>query len=266
MLDSHSRQAPTPKRLDSLPPSLLALPKPPKALFYCGDRSLLDAPIKIAIVGTRRPNPYTKHFCAILAAQIAKAGGVVVSGGALGVDIIAHSAALPRTIMFSPASLEIIYPKANRAIIQAMMRQSLVLSEYERGYMPQAYSFLERNRLVVGLSDIVIIPQADLQSGSMHSARLSKQSHKPLFVLPHRINESLGTQSLLARQEAECIYDIGAFITQIFGAQEELSDEVLEFCKLAPRYEEAVQKFGEKIFQYELEGKIVRENGVVRVC
>lgn len=266
MLDSYLYQNPTPKLLDSIPTSLLGLPNPPKRLFYCGDTSLLCAPIKIAIVGTRRPNPYTKQFCAILSAQIAKAGGVVVSGGALGVDIIAHSAALPRTIMVSPSSLEIIYPKANKAIIQAMMTQSLVLSEYERDYMPQAYSFLERNRLVVGLSDIVIIPQADLESGSMQSARLSKQSHKPLFVLPHRINESLGTQSLLARQQAQCIYDVQEFIAQIFGTQKEVCDEVLEFCKHAPRYEEAVQKFGDKIFQYEIEGKIVRENGVVRIC
>lgn len=249
-----------------IPDSLLALPKPPQALFACGDTSLLDAPIKIAIVGTRRPNPYTKHFSAMLASSIARAGGVVVSGGALGVDIIAHSAALPRTIMVSPSSLEIIYPKANKAIIQAMMSQSLVLSEYERGYMPQPYSFLERNRLVIGLSDIVIIPQADLGSGSMQSARLSLESHKPLFVLPHRMNESLGTQSLLAQNKARCIYDVQEFITQIFGIQEEIDDEILEFCKHAPRFEEALQKFGDKIYQYELEGKIIRENGVVRVC
>lgn len=249
-----------------IPPSLLALSKPPNALFALGDISLLDTPIKVAIIGTRRPNPYTKQFSSILATKIVKAGGVVVSGGALGVDIIAHSAALPRTIMISPSSLDIIYPKANTAIIQSIIEQGLVLSEYEQNYMPKHYSFLERNRLVIGLSDIVIIPQADLQSGSMQSAQLSIQTHKPLFVLPHRIPESLGTQHLLINQQAQCIYDVETFITQIFGSQEEVYDEVLEFCKYAPSLEEAVQKFGEKIFQYEIEGKIMRQNGVIRIC
>ncbi len=263
MRDTHQA---TPQILESIPPSLLALPKPPKTLFYLGDVNLLSAPIKIAIVGTRHPNPYVKQFCAILASKIAKAGGVVVSGGALGVDIIAHANALPRTIMLSPSSLEIIYPKTNKVIIQAMMNQSLVLSEYERGYMPKAHSFLERNRLVVGISDMIIIPQADLESGSMCSARFCLESHKPLFVLPHRINESLGTQSLLAKGQAQCIYDVEAFITQVFGRQAEEYDEVLEFCKNAPRFEEALQKFGDRIFEYELEGKIMRENGVVRIC
>lgn len=132
--------------------------------------------------------------------------------------------------------------------------------------MPKHYSFLERNRLVIGLSDIVIIPQADLQSGSMQSAQLSIQTHKPLFVLPHRIPESLGTQHLLINQQAQCIYDIETFITHIFGTQKDTYDEVLEFCKYAPSLEEAVQKFGEKIFQYEIEGKIMRQNGVIRIC
>lgn len=254
------------KPLQIIPKALKELSRSPKELFFIGDSHLLAAPIKIAIVGTRSPNPYTKHFCAMLASAIAKAGGVVVSGGALGVDIIAHTNALPRTIMFSPSSLDIIYPKSNARIIAQIAKDGLILSEYKCGYQPFAHSFLERNRLVVGLSDIVIIPQADLMSGSMQSARLSLESKKPLFVLPHRINESLGTQSLLAKNQARAIYDIKDFVNEIFGTDSVTNDEVLEFCKNAPSYEEAISRFGLKILEYEMEGKIMRDNGIVRIC
>lgn len=251
--------------LSALPPALLALSNPPKQLFYEGDLGLLDSAIKVAIVGSRAPNPYTKQVCATLSASIAKAGGVIVSGGALGVDIIAHANALPHTIMLSPSSLDIIYPKANTSIIERIKNEALILSEYERGYTPRQHSFLERNRLVVGLSDMVIIPQADLRSGSLQSARLCLESNKPLFVLPHRINESLGTQELLSQGKARCIYDINAFVHEIFGVQSESSDEVLAFCQNAPSFELAYQKFGDTLLEYELEGKIVRESGIVRV-
>lgn len=252
-------------RLSVLPPALLAISNPPKQLFYDGNLGLLDSPIKVAIVGSRAPNPYTKQVCATLSASIAKAGGVVVSGGALGVDIIAHTNALPNTIMFSPSSLDITYPKANQTIIERIRREALILSEYESPYTPHQHSFLERNRLVVGISDIVIIPQADMRSGSLQSARLCIESNKPLFVLPHRINESLGTQNLLLAGKAQCIYDIDAFVSDIFGVQDKSDDEVLAFCQNAPSFELAYEKFGDTILEYELEGKIVRENGIVRV-
>lgn len=259
---------------EDLPKALHSLSKPPSKLFYRGDRErfneLLCAKPKIAIVGTRKPNPYTKSFVATLSAQIAKHNGVVVSGGALGVDIIAHTHAFPRTIMFSPASLEISYPKSNAKMIEKMMKEALVMSEYQKGYMPHRFSFLERNRLVVGLSDYVIIPQADLQSGSMQSARFALTTAKPLFVLPHRIGESEGTNKLLAEGKAQAIYDISVFIESIFGDSynEDIgtNDEVLSFCAKNPRFEEAYARFGEILYEYELMGKLIRESGIIRLA
>lgn len=253
--------------LESIPLNLKALKNPPKKLFYKGVAldSLLQAQPKIAIVGTRKPNPYTKSFVAKLASNIAKLQGVVVSGGAIGVDIIAHTHAFPRTIMFSPSSLDIYYPRSNKAMIEKMMQESVVISEYESPYMPHRFSFLERNRLVIALSDVVIIPQADRQSGSMQSARIACELKKELFVLPHRLGESEGTQELLAKGKAQCIYDINAFLEKIFGVKLQENDEVLEFCMKNPSFEEAYLKFGEKIYEYELEGKIVRESGNIRV-
>lgn len=264
---------------ECIPKSLQNLPNPPKRLFFCGQKeqfhTLINATCKIAIVGTRKPNPYTKAFVAILASAISRHNGVVISGGALGVDIIAHINAFPRTIMFSPAGLDIIYPRSNEKIIRQMMEQSLVMSEYECGYMPQPHSFLERNRLVIGLSDYVIIPQADMMSGSMQSARIACELEKPLFVLPHRIGESEGTNTLLAQNKAQCIYHIDTFIHSLFANVSEdstdsinaqIQDDVLAFCAGNPSFEEAFNRFGEKIYEYELMGKIKRESGSIRLA
>ena len=278
--------------LKDMPKGLQQLPNPPQKLYYCGScealnnllesnlavstthkatQTITSKPIsqiapKIAIVGSRKPNPYTKSFVATLATRIAKHSGIVVSGGALGVDIIAHTYAFPRTIMFSPAGLDIIYPKSNAKMIKQMMEQALVMSEYDNGYMPHQYSFLDRNRLVIGLSDYVVIPQADMMSGSMQSARIAMKLNKPLFVLPHRIGESEGTNHLLAQGKAQGIYNIDDFIESIFGASvSRCDDEVLLFCANNPSVEEAFARFGEKIYEYELEGKIMRESGTIRV-
>lgn len=255
------------KSLESIPLSLMELKNPPTKLFYKGAAldTLLKAEHKIAIVGTRKPNPYTRSYVAKLASKIAQLQGVVVSGGAIGVDIIAHTHAFPRTIMFSPSSLDIYYPRSNKAMIEKMMQECAVISEYENSYIPHKFSFLERNRLVIALSDVVIIPQADRQSGSMQSARIACELKKPIFVLPHRLGESDGTQELLATNRAKCIYDMNAFLEGIFGVKIQRGDEILEFCMKNPSFEMAYLKFGEKIYEYELEGKIVRESGSIRV-
>ena len=278
-LDSHkpTHDSPFP-RLDSLPKSLLALKKPPKALFYKGDLSLLDS-FKVAIVGTRAPNPYTKSLTAELSNAITKCA-VVVSGGALGVDIIAHKHAFPRTIMIAPSSLDIIYPRENAQIIQKIYDSALVLSEYERDYIPQKYSFLQRNRLVIAISDIVILPQGDLKSGTSSSAKYALTLGKPIFTLPHRYNESTLTNALLARGEARAIYNISDFInehilpnisesmresTQNLAESNLESDEILSFCAKNPTFEEAFAKFGSKVLEYEFSGLLVRENNTIRV-
>ncbi|GAD18774.1 DNA processing chain A (dprA) [Helicobacter fennelliae] len=252
--------------LSQIPHQFNILSTPPKQLFYTGDISLLDKSPKIAIIGTRKPNVYSKTLTSFLAKEISQAGGIVVSGGALGIDIIAHNVALPQTILISPASLDTIYPAFNAPIIKQIAESGLILSEYESNTQPKQYEFLHRNRLIIALSDIVIIPQADLKSGSMHSAKLSQTLQKPLFVFSHRIGESQGTQSLLQNNQAKPIYDIEAFLQEInlkkaLNNAEITSDEILEFCKSNPIFEEAYLRFGESILEYEFEGKIMRQNG-----
>lgn len=253
--------------LETIPEVFKNLKKPPKNIYYTGNAKLLNAPLKIAIVGTRHPSTYTKNFTLTLAKKISQHKGVIVSGGALGVDIIAQNMALPDTIMVSPSSLDIIYPPANASIIKKIAKEGLILSEYEAGYMPRDYSFIERNRLVIALSDKVIIPEGNLASGTMQSAKIAQTLNKPIFVLPQRLNESSGTNYLLQNSLAQAIYDIDIFMKMLFGdeVQDEEDDEILLFCKTFPTFEEAYLRYEEKILEYELEGKIKRENGVLRV-
>ncbi|WP_121022541.1 DNA-processing protein DprA [Helicobacter vulpis] len=254
--------------LNFLPLSLGHLKHPPQRLYFTGQLELLHAPLKVALVGSRTPSQYTQHASATLAKTIAKYGGVVVSGGALGVDIIAQKNALPHTIMIAPCSLDRLYPPTNARIITQIAQKGLILSEYQKNCNPYRHSFLERNRLVVALSDCVIIPEANLHSGSMSSARLALMYQKPLFVLPQRLGESLGTQELLQRGKAQAIYDIELFCAKL-AQDHHLSpppspqDTLLEFFKHAPTYEQAYARFGDLLAEYELQGLITRHNGYV---
>lgn len=252
--------------LENVPNELLELKNPPKNLYFKGNLELLKKR-KIAIVGSRKPNPYTKVLTQSLGEVIAKSGGVVVSGGALGVDIIAHQGAHPNTIMVAPTDLNHYYPTTNKRIIESIYNNALALSEYSNIPKPFANHFLERNRLVIALSEAVIIPQADLKSGSMESAKIATKLNKPIYVLPQRMGESDGTNHLLHTYKAKLICNIQEWASEYFGSLPlvEKADEILEFIKSMPTLEEAIGKFGDKIYEYELEGKIGRKNGVFYV-
>lgn len=255
--------------LGRVPDVLLELSTPPKTLFYVGDTGLLNAPLKVAIIGTRKPNTYAQLQTSLLAKALVQAGAIIVSGGALGTDIIAHKAAMPHTICVSPTSLDKLYPASNSAIIRAIATQGgLIISEYEYNPNPKAYDFLHRNRIVVGLSDIVIIPQADMQSGSLYSANICRKLNKPLFVLAHRIGESLGTQELLISNVAKPIFSIESFLQEINittseSRRDSKTDTFLDFCRTNPSFEEAYLRYGDVLLEYEIEGKIERINGRV---
>lgn len=248
-------------KLEIIPEALNRLKNPPKELNFIGDTSLLSMP-KVAVVGSRKASVYTKECVTALCTALKSANVCVVSGGAIGVDITAHKAAMPRTIGVFANGLDIIYPAQNKAAIREIYEKGLALSEYDEGEPPIAYRFLERNRIVVGLAQALVVAQADLRSGSMQSARLANELKIPLFVLPQRINESSGTNALLASKKAELIDDYVKFAS-LFGEvkeQEKADDEILKFCKNGVSLDEALAKFGEIIYEYELDGLVEISN------
>jgi DNA processing protein len=251
--------------LQEIPKSLQTIKSPVKNLFYSGNLELLKCQ-KIAIVGSRKALPYTKQIVAQLSQKLSNAGVVVVSGGAMGIDGVAHKSSYPNTIAVMANGLDIIYPKVNTDIISKIYNESgLALSEYKEGIKATRYSFVVRNRIVVALSDSILIAQADLKSGTMRSAEIAIEQGKKIYVLPHRIGDSSGTQWLIKENKAEIIYDIEEFIFMFSGAKsEKITDPFLLFCLKNPDYEDIIAFDSVKLFEYELLGKIeVKDTKVV---
>jgi len=226
-----------------------------KRLFFKGNLALLKR-AKVAIVGSRRALGYAQEKAFALARAFSKRGYIVVSGGALGIDAAAHKGAgSANTIAILANGLDIYYPATNKELLKDIEKSGLLLSPYEEGVRPTRWSFIERNKIVVALADFVIIAQAEKRSGSMHSAKFALQKQKPIYVLPHRIGESEGTNELLKKGLAKAIYDVEEFADSFCKIKKD-EDPFISYLKSAPTYEEAVRKYGAKIFEAELLGLI----------
>ncbi|RUT51469.1 DNA-processing protein DprA [Campylobacter fetus] len=245
--------------------SLKKLKKPVNKLYYKGNLELLNFP-KVAIVGSRKCTSYTKNIVLSLASTLKNYGICVVSGAAIGTDIHAHEGAFPNTIAVFGNGLNNIYPAQNSKMIEKIYKDALAFSEYEPNTFATPWSFLERNRIVVALSDAVIIAEADIKSGSMSSARLALDMGIPLFVLPQRFNESNGTNDLLSKNRANLIADFDEFASKFGSLNSDLSkDDVLEFIKINQNFDECYARFGDVLYEYELEGKISIDGVYIRI-
>ncbi len=234
---------------------LKCMKKYPDELYYVGDSKLLKRD-KISIVGSRKPNQYTRNFTAKLAQALSARGICIVSGAAMGVDAIAHSSAgSSNTIAVMANGLDIYYPAVNKSLIKSIQENGLLISQFKEGERARSWSFVVRNEIVVALGKVLIVTQADIDSGTMRSVEYALKMKKDIYVLPHRIGESEGTQQLLKEGKAEAIYDIDSFADK-FAKIEVVEDEIILFCKNSPTYEEAYALFGDKILEYELEGKL----------
>ncbi len=169
--------------------------------------------------------------------------------------------------MISGTGLDIHYPSINKKLITEIEQKGLVLSQFAPNTPSLPRNFAIRNELIVALSDILIVSYADIKSGSMRSIEYALKMKKEIFVLPHRIGESEGTNKLLANGKAKAIYNINDFISQFKNSEilENIKDEFLEYCKTNPAYNEAVTKYNEKVFEYELLGKIIIINGRINI-
>ena len=238
----------------------------PSNLSYMGNTNLLNKPL-ISVVGTRRPNSYTKTQITNLVSKLSSVGVGIVSGAAMGVDSVAHRAAsVENTIAVLPNGLDFKYPAVNKKLITDIQYGGLCLSQFENDFKATPWSFVVRNELVVALGDILIVGEADLKSGSMRSVEFALNQEKEIFVLPHRIGESEGTNKLLEDGLAKAIYDIDEFVAGFGKLEEKSDDELLEFCKNGDiTYDMAVSKFADKVFEYELLGKITIVDGKIKV-
>ena len=188
---------------ESYPSMLREIPDSPVCLFARGQ--VVDPNEKmIAIVGTRNASEEGRAFTRTLAAEIARAGLTVVSGMAEGIDTAAHIGALEaggRTVAVWGTSLEIVYPPINRVLADRIGEQGIIFSEYFPEQGPDRSTFPDRNRIISGLADGVVVVEAGQKSGALITAELALQQGRELFAVPGRpgSERSIGTNALLKR-------------------------------------------------------------------
>lgn len=176
----------------------------PTELYYRGlDPSLLLTAPSVAIVGSRKMSAYGRAVTEKLALELANAGVVIVSGLALGVDSAAHRMAVQAgtpTIAVLAGGLENIHPTTHLDLARSILEGGgALISEYPEGTVPLPRNFVARNRIIAALADCVIITEAALGSGSLHTAAFALDLGKPVLAVPGPINSSLsaGTNQLI---------------------------------------------------------------------
>lgn len=210
---------------------LCSIAKKPKALHYIGNLPEKRRPT-VAIVGTRKPTAYGREVTTRFAGELAQKGIVIVSGLALGVDALAHSAALEAggtTLAVLGNGLPRIYPAANRQLAKRITEQGgAILSEYEEGTEARSHHFLERNRIVSGLADAIIITEAAQRSGTLNTAAHALEQGKEVFVVPGNITSAMSSGcNALIRQGATPLTNSSEVLEII--APELLSDQISLF-------------------------------------
>lgn len=210
----------------------------PKQLWYEGDPLPPDA-LYVAMVGTRRCTSYGKEAAYDIAFELAKQKIVIVSGLAMGIDTIAHEAALDaggRTVAVLGSGLDssILFPAQNRALaVRIAQSGGMVISEYEPMLKATLWTFPQRNRIIAGMAKAIVVIEARERSGALITARFATEYNRDLFALPGSIfAETSRGANWLIKQGAfpvSCARDI---LTALGIVQENIVEQMLDSLSL----------------------------------
>ncbi len=165
------------------PKKLKNLSSPPIVLFMKGNLELINLP-SIAMVGSRNSSSQALEWTYDASKKIASCGFVIISGGARGIDSYAHKGALEshgKTICVLGSGFSNIYPNDNKPLIDSIMKQGLVITEYLPEVHVNRFSLLERNKITSGLSDKVLLVAATIKGGAMSQFRVALSQKKHIF-------------------------------------------------------------------------------------
>lgn len=234
--------------------------KVPKILYFIG--KLPEKRITtVAIVGTRKPTSYGKEVTYQLAYDLAKKGINIISGMALGVDGIAHQATLDAggtTIAVVGNGVDVIYPANHKDLMYKIIDSGgAVISEYEPGVEARDYQFLERNRIVSGLSDAVIVTEAAARSGTLSTVMHALEQGREVFVVPGNITSplSVGCNNLIKQgaHPITCADDVLEIIapdmlrpqSMLPLGENKLQTQIIELLQSGVRDGEELQKLSD---------------------
>ena len=199
------------------PAALRTIPSPPTLLYCRGILPQLNGRLSVAVVGTRKMSEYGKRMTFEIARDLARAGAVVVSGLALGIDGVANAAAINgggETVAVLGSGIDVIYPAAHAKLAEAVTRHGALITEFPPGTRPEGRNFPIRNRIISGLAQATAVMEADLHSGALITARKARQQDRRLYALPGRVDEA-GSEgpSLLIRDGARILTSADDILT-----------------------------------------------------
>jgi DNA processing protein len=222
---------------EEYPALLKEIPLPPLLLYCKGDISLMQTRC-IGIVGSRDPSRYGLEVTELFSKTLAKCGLTIVSGLARGIDSTAHRAALEaggKTIAVLGCGIDKIYPADNAPLYKKIEKDGLLISEYGPGVPASNFQFPERNRIISGLSEGVLVTEAGQKSGSLHTANNAVDQGRDLYVVPCNITSSRGFGSnMLIKKMPHCAVfspDDVAERLGIHGYKEPVSAMQLDFIE-----------------------------------
>ena len=262
--------------------SLGELEHVPPALFVDGDASVLETPT-IAIVGTRSASAYGRACAMKFAESFAHSGITVVSGGAVGIDTVAHTAALDaggKTVAVLAGGVDQLYPAVNFGLFQRIRQSGCMVSQFALGSKPAQHEFIVRNGLIAAMSLAVLVVEAPAKSGALHTALAAAECGREVYVVPSGIDhmsfrgshalirdgatlvyhpdqilESLNIQPIVKKLAPEQASGIGERILAVLSTTPCPSERIVELTGL-----ETFEVLGE-LTMLELEGRILRNAG-----
>lgn len=200
-LDAASRAQATPLFTiePGYPAALAHVEQPPPMLYVRGDRAVLNRPA-VAIVGSRDASAGGATMARQFASGLGKAGYVIVSGLARGIDAAAHEASLESgTIAVVAGGIDVVYPPEHASLMERIAEAGAIVSEMPPGFQPRGQDFPRRNRIISGLSMGVIVIEAARRSGTLITARMAGEQGRDVFAVPgHPLDpRAEGTNHLL---------------------------------------------------------------------
>lgn len=213
------------------PESLYHIYDSPKVIYKKG-KMLEEDKLAIGLVGSRRSTQYGQWATEKFVGELIKLDVTIISGLAMGIDAVAHRAALDaggRTIAVLGNGFATVYPSRNRLLYEEIPKHGAIITEYPYEVPPLAYNFPQRNRLISGLALGVIVIEAQEKSGSLITAHHALEQGKEVFALPGNINSvfSRGTNKLI-KDGAKILMDVEDIIEEIYELREKNKEKKKE--------------------------------------
>ncbi len=252
-------------------PRLLAeISDPPVCIWTRGDRAAFTS-IGVAVIGARAASQEGLTAAYEIAFDLARAGIVVISGLARGVDSAAHQGALDakgKTIAVLGTGIDVVYPSENAGLSRQIMESGLLVTEFPPGSFPEDWHFPRRNRIISGLSKAVVVVEAKEKSGSLITARLAADQGRDVMAVPGTFvggrnrgaNALLRDGAKLVESAVDILQELGLDSASALRASAGQAPQVVEFTvdEIAQQLKIPAGEALARLLEWELTGEVQR--------